>query len=115
MNYESHDYQRLVLEWGWKQRVQPFPAAASQVILICLMVLGVREDNKLYGSGMWRDEWLGVKTPKHIGGWHAFKKDTMLFSLTPLLAHPLKRGRPRFFLTEVPPVTTACSFRQVCL
>ena len=54
--------------------VQPFPAAASQVILICLMVLGVREDNKLYGSGMWRDEWLGVKTPKHMeGGLHLRK------------------------------------------
>lgn len=83
MNSQSHDYQK---DWclsgaGSSAVVQPFPAAASQVILICLMVLGVREDNKLYGSGMWRDEWLGAPLGhKQIDGFMCFKNIACCFS-----------------------------------
>lgn len=72
VNVLSQNGLEEILQGEWWRRLPALLLWGLLVILICLMVLGVREDNKLYGSGMWRDE---------------------------------------FFLTEVPPVTTACSFR----
>lgn len=107
--------KRLVLEWGWKQR-------SCTTIPSCGFP---GYSNLPHGSGCaWGQQavWLW-----HVAGWvawcafgpqtnswfHVFQKYSMLFFLTSLLAHPLTRSSPRFFLTEVPPVTTACSFRQV--
>lgn len=40
--------------WGVRQNV-----SFCEAVLLCLLVVGVLQDRKLYGSGMWSDERSG--------------------------------------------------------